>query len=63
VQQQNKTAQAAMIRLGGKARKSAANYQSYATLLGTAGKAYGMSGGGTAVQTGQTGLGTKSYST
>jgi hypothetical protein len=63
VQQQNKTAQAAMIRLGGKARKSAANYQSYATLLGTAGKAYGMSGGGTAVQTGQTGLGTKSYIT
>jgi hypothetical protein len=50
VQQQNKTAQAAMIRLGGKARKSAANYQSYATLLGTAGKAYGMSGGGTAKQ-------------
>tara|TARA_R110000803_G_scaffold54858_1_gene111727 strand:- start:13 stop:522 length:510 start_codon:yes stop_codon:yes gene_type:complete len=63
VQQQNKTAQAAMIRLGGKARKSAANYQSYATLLGTAGKAYGMSGGGTAGQTGQTGLGTKSYIT
>ena len=49
-QQLNKAAQAAMIRLGGKAKKSAANYQSYATLLGTAGKAYGMSGGGTAKQ-------------